>query len=74
MWPTNGHISYVTTTLWGVPGASKKGGKSQVAHEWADYGNKCYDNVPLMTCTTPPASEFPNPFANSCLRIWVPLK
>ena len=36
-WPMSGRISYVSPAVMGVPNASKRGTKSEVAHKWADW-------------------------------------
>ena len=38
-WPTRGRMGYITLVVWGVPNASKRGTKSQVAHQWAHGPN-----------------------------------
>ena len=35
--PTSGQGGYTTPTAWGVPTASKRGAKSEVAHKWARW-------------------------------------
>ena len=34
-WPTSGQGGYITPTASGIPTASKRGAKSEVAHKWA---------------------------------------
>ena len=36
-WPVNGQGGYVTPAAWGVPTASERGAKSEVAHKWARW-------------------------------------
>ena len=36
-WPTVGPGSYINPTTWGVPNASKRGTKLEVAHKWARW-------------------------------------
>ena len=36
-WPTVGQRCYVTPAVWGIPAASERGGKSEVAHKWAQW-------------------------------------
>ena len=36
-WPTSGQSGYVTPAVSGIPTASERGGKSQVAHLWAKW-------------------------------------
>ena len=36
-WPTNGQIGYLTPAVSGIPAASKRGAKSEVAHKWANW-------------------------------------
>ena len=36
-WPTNGQGGYITLAASGVPTASKRGAKSEVAHKWARW-------------------------------------
>ena len=36
-WPTSGQISYLTPAVSGIPAASKRGAKSEVAHKWAKW-------------------------------------
>ena len=36
-WPTSGQIGYLTPTVSGIPTASKRGAKSEVAHKWANW-------------------------------------
>ena len=36
-WPVNGQIGYITPAVWGVPNASERGTKSEVAHKWTDW-------------------------------------
>ena len=36
-WPTSGQIGYLTSAVWGIPTASKRGAKSEVAHKWAKW-------------------------------------
>ena len=36
-WPTNGQIGYVTPPVPGVPNASKRGSKAELANKWADW-------------------------------------
>ena len=35
-WPTSGQIGYLTPAVSGIPAASKRGAKSEVAHKWAN--------------------------------------
>ena len=37
MWPINGQGGYVTLAASGIPSASKRGAKSEVAHKWARW-------------------------------------
>ena len=37
LWPINGQGGYVTPTASGIPSASKRGAKSEVAHKWARW-------------------------------------
>ena len=36
-WPTCGHCGYLTPAVSGIPTASERGGKSEVAHKWAKW-------------------------------------
>ena len=36
-WPTSGQGGYITPTASGIPSASKRGAKSEVAHKWARW-------------------------------------
>ena len=36
-WPTSGRCGYVTSASSGIPTASERGGKSEVAHKWAKW-------------------------------------
>ena len=36
-WPTSGQNGYVTPAILGIPTASERGGKSEVAHKWAKW-------------------------------------
>ena len=36
-WPTSGQIDYLTPAVSGIPTASERGAKSEVAHEWAKW-------------------------------------
>ena len=36
-WPTSGQGGYITPAAWGVPNASERGAKSEVAHKWARW-------------------------------------
>ena len=36
-WPTSGQGGYITPAAWGVPTASERGAKSEVAHKWAGW-------------------------------------
>ena len=36
-WPTSGQSGYVTPAVSGIPTASERGGKSEVAHKWAKW-------------------------------------
>ena len=36
-WPTSGQIAYLTPAVSGIPIASKRGAKSEVAHKWANW-------------------------------------
>ena len=36
-WPTSGQIGYLTPAVSGIPAASKRGAKSEVAHRWAKW-------------------------------------
>ena len=36
-WPTSGHIGYLTPAVSGIPTASERGAKSEVAHKWAKW-------------------------------------
>ena len=36
-WPTSGQIGYLTPAVSGSPTASERGGKSEVAHKWANW-------------------------------------
>ena len=36
-WPTSGQGGYITLAAWGVPTASERGAKSEVAHKWARW-------------------------------------
>ena len=36
-WPTSGQIGYLTPAVWGSPTAAERGGKSEVAHKWANW-------------------------------------
>ena len=36
-WPTNGQSGYLTVAVSGIPTASKRGAKSEVAHKWAKW-------------------------------------
>ena len=36
-WPTSGCIGYVTSSVWGVPDASVRGTKQEVAHKWENW-------------------------------------
>ena len=36
-WPTRGQNGYLTPAVSGIPTASKRGGKSEVAHKWAKW-------------------------------------
>ena len=35
MWPTSRQGGYITLAAWGIPTASERGAKSEVAHKWA---------------------------------------
>ena len=36
-WPTSGQIGYLTPAVSGIPSASERGAKSEVAHKWANW-------------------------------------
>ena len=36
-WPTSGQIGYLTPAVSGIPVASERGAKSEVAHKWANW-------------------------------------
>ena len=36
-WPTSGRNGYLTPAVSGIPAASKRGAKSEVAHKWANW-------------------------------------
>ena len=36
-WPTSGQSGYLTAAVSGIPTASKRGAKSEVAHKWANW-------------------------------------
>ena len=36
-WPTSGQIGYLTPAVLGIPAASERGTKSEVAHKWAQW-------------------------------------
>ena len=36
-WPTSGQIGYLTPAVSGIPTASERGAKSEVAHKWANW-------------------------------------
>ena len=36
-WPTSGQIGYLTPAVSGIPSASERGAKSEVAHKWAKW-------------------------------------
>ena len=36
-WPTSGRIGYLTPAVSGIPAASERGAKSEVAHKWANW-------------------------------------
>ena len=36
-WLTSEQDGYITPAAWGVPSASKRGAKSEVAHKWARW-------------------------------------
>ena len=36
-WPTSGQNGYLTPAVSGIPGASERGAKSEVAHKWAKW-------------------------------------
>ena len=36
-WPTSGQIGYLTPAELGIPSASERGAKSEVAHKWANW-------------------------------------
>ena len=36
-WPTNGQSGYLTPAVSGIPAASERGAKSEVAHKWAKW-------------------------------------
>ena len=36
-WPTSGQSGYLTPAVSGIPTASKRGAKSEVAHKWANW-------------------------------------
>ena len=36
-WPTSGQIGYLTPAVSGIPAASKRGARSEVAHKWANW-------------------------------------
>ena len=36
-WPTSGQIGYLTHAVSGIPAASERGAKSEVAHKWANW-------------------------------------
>ena len=36
-WPTSGQGGYITPAAWGIPSASERGTKSEVAHKWARW-------------------------------------
>ena len=36
-WPTSGQSGYLTPAVSGIPGASERGAKSEVAHKWAKW-------------------------------------
>ena len=41
-WPTSGQGGCITLAAYGVPGASKRGAQSQVAHKWARWLRNTY--------------------------------
>ena len=49
-WPTCGQGGYVTPTAWGIPSASERGAKSEVAHLWAGgYVTPAASGIPTVT-------------------------
>ena len=36
-WPRSGPSGYITLAVWGIPDASERGTKSEVAHKWAQW-------------------------------------
>ena len=46
-WPTCGQSGYVTPAVSGIPTASERGGKSEVAHKWAKWlPHPCHNGDP----------------------------
>ena len=41
-WPINGQGGYITLAASGIPSASERGAKSEVAHKWARWLNHSY--------------------------------
>ena len=41
-WPTSGQGGYITPAASGIPTASERGAKSEVAHKWARWLNHSY--------------------------------
>ena len=41
-WPINGQCGYITLAASGIPTASERGAKSEVAHKWARWLHKPY--------------------------------
>ena len=36
-WPTSGQIGYLTPAVSGIPAASERGAKLELAHKWANW-------------------------------------
>ena len=49
-WPTSGQGGYVTPTVSGIPTASERGAKSEVAHKWARWLRHPYRLGDLHRC------------------------
>ena len=58
-WPTSGQGGYITATASGIPTASKRGAKSEVAHKWAASGIPTASKRGAGGYITPAASGIP---------------
>ena len=66
-WPTSGQIGYLTPAASGIPTASERGAKSEVAHKWAKWLPRPYRIGDPHRCRRGAKSEVAHKWAN-----WLP--